>query len=89
MTFVKVNIDLNKKHYYPEEFSTKKNVMAYLDDFINSNYKIAKVIYDEDEYASMWSCYTALRYAVRKYRYCSIKIVMRSKEVYLVRTDMD
>lgn len=89
MTFVKANIDLKKKHYYPEEFSTKKNVMAYLDEFINSNYKIAKVIYDEDEYASMWSCYTALRYAVRKHRYCSIKIVMRSKEVYLVRTDMD
>lgn len=35
MTFVKANIDLKKKKYYPEEFSTKKNVMTYLDEFIN------------------------------------------------------
>ena len=79
MKFVKVK-ELPKK-------AKKKRVMLFLEEFVASNIKIAKVEFNESDYCSPSSCQSAFRKSALTGGY-PVEVKTVDKVVYLIRTDM-
>lgn len=75
---------ITKVDALPTKRSYKKNLQGALDEFMNSNAKIVKVEYAEDEYIHPRSCYASLHTAVKRSGY-GIQVRMVNKEIYLIK----
>ena len=60
---------------------------TYFDEFMNMNFKTARVDLDKDDYKSTKVAYEVLRIGVKRHGY-PIKVLMRGSDIYFVRTDM-
>lgn len=60
---------------------------AWMDKFMNRGIKMAKVVYDENDYNGPLSCYNAYRAAVIRHVY-PVDVKLRDGEVYLIRRDI-
>ena len=78
MKFVKVK-ELPKRR--------KNSILIFLDEFMTSNIKFAKVEFSEKDYKTPSSCQSAFSKAIKA---GGFPIIVKSinKEVYLIRTDM-
>ena len=79
MKFVKVD-ELPKRR-------SKKNLRVFLDEFICSNIKVAKVDFKSDEYKSAKTRRHCLSLAIKRDFY-PIKVTQIGDEVFFIRTDM-
>lgn len=64
-----------------------KDMRSYLEQFMSMNTKVAWVIFEPHEYATVASARATLNRACRNYGY-PIDVFVRNGDLYLVRTDM-
>lgn len=64
----------------------KKNhkLQAFIKEFAESDHKVAKVDFTEEEYKNTYSCVNALRRAI-KHSKRPVKVIQRGDEVYLTK----
>lgn len=60
----------------------KHRLQDLIEEFVNSDAKVVKIIFDEDDYKTPKVCRACLGVAVKKSGY-SIKVSIRGNEVYL------
>lgn len=65
----------------------KKNVHAYLREFVNMNVKVVKVDFDELDYANAKSAYSSF-YKASRYGGYPVTAAMRNGELYLINRDI-
>ena len=65
----------------------KKDLVAYVEEFMSMNVKIAKVDFNDREYRSARSAYSSFHKTSHRLGY-PISIRMISNELFLVRNDM-
>lgn len=59
----------------------------WMDNFMSQGIKMAKVVFDEDDYSGPFSCYQAYRAGIARHVY-PVDVKLRNGEVYLIRRDM-
>ena len=65
-----------------------KDVQSFIEEFMDTEAKFARVDFSEYEYVDYWSAYTALWHAV-KISGRPVKVRCVNMQPYFVRTDMD
>ena len=65
----------------------KKRLRVYLDEFMTSNIKIARIDFNERDYKSSSVARACFARSVANYGY-PINVIQRGNEVYLSRRDM-
>ena len=58
-------------------------------EFLESGYEAAVVEYEKDEYSTDSSAAAALNKAIAMYKLSGVRCIIRNKQAYLVRTDID
>ena len=62
----------------------KHDLMRFIDEFIDSDYEITRVVYNEDEYQDVFSAYISIKRAAVNSGH-RIKVIKREKHVYLMK----
>lgn len=65
----------------------KTKLFSLIDEFIESGADIAEVCFAENEYKGARSCVTSLLGSLKKRSITSVRAMMRSGKVYLIRKD--
>lgn len=80
MTFTKVE-------KVPKVRRPKHRLVAFFEQFMAENIKVAQVKFNEHDYKNATSAQNNLHRAARNHGF-PIKVMKRGEEIYLVRTDM-
>lgn len=73
----------------PEKMTLKerrRRINKILDEFTNSNMRVARVDYDILDYTQPFTLYNHLREMVKKRHIGNVYVALRFAEVYLVKT---
>jgi hypothetical protein len=66
---------------------SRSRIEKMLNEFIESNYKCAKVLIDEYEYSTPSSAQHSVIMAIRKGRYDTIECFMHKGEIYIYKKE--
>ena len=62
-------------------------LLKELEEFVNMGVKNVKVTFKPDEYKNLNSCQATLYKAIKR-EHLPIRVMIRGRDIYLVRTDM-
>jgi hypothetical protein len=68
----------------PKRRCGKHHLANFLDEFMKSDMKLAKIEYRDRDYVNVKSCYTCC-YRAAKHSGFPIKVLLRGENVYLVK----
>jgi hypothetical protein len=68
----------------PKRRTAKHNLVDFLEEFMKSDIRSAKIEYDSYDYSSYKSCYANMHRAAKQHGF-PIKVLLRSENVYLVK----
>lgn len=68
----------------PKKKSWRCDIQAYIREFMESDGKIAKIDFNENDYKSPKVCYSVWKIAAKRSKR-AVKVTMRGNDVYLVK----
>lgn len=87
MRFVEIKEDPRKIRRDRTRYVTRNNLKSFLDEFMRSNIKYARIEVSPNEYKDSTSAYGSLNHCVDSFMY-PIQVIMCRGITYLVRTDI-
>ena len=69
----------NGRSYKPQK------LQAVIERFVHSDNDVIEITYEPGEYASVYSCASALQKTLSKLNYAGIRVTTRNKRIFIVR----
>lgn len=69
----------------PVSTRRRKGLQKFIEDFVNSENKNVRIVFDSLDYESPKSCYGSLYRAVKRSEYFNVKVCIRGDDVYLTK----